>query len=78
MFRIWSSVILGVLVFMFLFERGVLMVFFDSDAILLREYIDEYRVLSFVSSDPYEKILFSVCADVYRRLLDDFLSYSKG
>lgn len=54
------------------------MVFSDSDAIFLREYIDEYRVLSFVSSDPYEKILFSVCADVYRRLLDDFLSYTKG
>ena len=77
MFRIWLSVILGVLVFMFLFERGVLMVFSDSDAILLREYIDEYRVRSFSSSDSYEKILFSVCADVYQHLLDDLLAQSQ-
>lgn len=77
MFRIWLSVILGVLVFMFLFERGVLMVFSDSDAILLREYIDEYCVRSSVSSDPYEKILFSVCSDVYQHLLDDLLSHSQ-
>lgn len=53
------------------------MVFSDSDAIFLRDYIDEYRVLSSVSSDPYEKILFSVCADVYQHLLDDLLSHSQ-
>ena len=48
-----------------------------SDVGFFRKYIDEYRVRSFSSSDPYEKILFSVCADVYQHFLDDLLAQSR-
>lgn len=53
------------------------MVLSASDVGFFRKYIDEYRVRSFSSSDPYEKILFSVCADVYQHLLDDLLAQSR-
>ena len=50
----------------------------SSDIVFFRKCIEEYSFRSSSSTDSYDKILFSVCADVYRRLLDDFLSYSKG
>lgn len=51
------------------------MTFSVSDVSFLRKCIHDYRSKSVSATDPYDKIMFSVCASVYQRLLDDLLNY---